>query len=120
MNPSVSRISHHSRMFLFDSIHFRLGPRWGTRYSEGNSEGTRCVPTIHSTDESLNPQPEKLKHSKFNTFEDLAAFSQRFDEGIKKVFSSSNNNADQYVKFRTMRDNDLNYGIKAGRLTLTG
>ena len=71
-------------------------------------------------DLSLNPQPEKLKYSKFNTPEDLAAFSQRFDEGVKKVFSMSNNNADQYVRFGSPRDNDPNYGIRAGRLTLTG
>ena len=65
-------------------------------------------------------QPGKLKHSKFNTTEDLAAFSQRFDEGVKKVFSMSNSNVDQYVKFGSPRDNDPNCGIKAGRLTLTG
>jgi len=56
--------------------------------------------------------------SRFNTPENLAAFSQRFDEGVKKVFS--NNQADQYVKFGSLRDNDPAYGIKAGRLTLTG
>jgi len=75
----------------------------------------------HSTiDQSLNQQPEKLKYSKFNTPEDLGAFSQRFDEGVKKVFSISNSNTDQYVKFGSPRDNDPNCGIRAGRLTLTG
>ena len=72
------------------------------------------------TNRSLNPQQDKLKHSKFNTPEDLGAFSQRFDDGVKKVFSMSNSSADQYVRFGSPRDNDLNCGIRAGRLTLTG
>ncbi|KAF9783757.1 hypothetical protein BJ322DRAFT_877685 [Thelephora terrestris] len=59
-----------------------------------------------------------LTGSRFNTSENLAAFSQRFDDGVKKVFS--NNQGAQYVKFGSPRDNDPNYGIRAGRLTLTG
>jgi hypothetical protein len=68
--------------------------------------------------QALNPEPEKLRNSKFNTPEDLAAFSQKFDEGVKRVFSDDQ--AAQYVKFGSPRDNDPQYGIKAGRLTLTG
>jgi hypothetical protein len=44
--------------------------------------------------------------------------SQKFDEGVKRVFS--NDQAAQYVKFGLSRDNDPRCGIKAGRLTLTG
>ena len=62
--------------------------------------------------------PEKLKLSKFNTPEDLAAFAQRFDEGSKRVFSDDTGT--QYVKFGSLRDNDPKYGIKAGKLTLSG
>ena len=69
----------------------------------------------HST---FNPQPEKLRGSRFDTPEDLAAFSQKFDEGVKRVFS--NEEAPQYVKFGSPRDNDPRCGIKAGRLTLDG
>jgi len=61
-----------------------------------------------------------LKYSKFNTPEDLASFSQKFDEGVKKVFSTPNSCVDQHVKFGSLRDNDPDYGIKAGKLTLTG
>jgi len=61
-----------------------------------------------------------LKDSKFNTPEDLAAFSEKFDEGVKKVFSISNGHVDQYVKFGSPRDHDTKCGIKAGRLALTG
>ena len=61
-----------------------------------------------------------LEDSKFNTPEDLASFSQRFDDGLKKVFSTSNSHVDQRVKFGSLRDNDPDYGIKAGRLALTG
>ena len=75
---------------------------------------------IWFTDRSLSPQPEQLRFSKFNTSEDLAAFSQRFDEGVKKVFSTSNRKANQYIKFGSPRDNEPNAGIKAGRLALTG
>ena len=75
---------------------------------------------IPLTDRSLNPQSEKLKYSKFNTPEDLSSFSQKFDEGVKKVFSISNSHADQYVKFGSPRDNDPDCGIKAGKLVLTG
>jgi len=76
--------------------------------------------SVPPTDWSLNPQPEKLTYSKFNDPEHLAAFSQKFDEGVKKIFSTSNSRADQHVKFGFSRDNDPDYGIKAGRITLTG
>ena len=75
-------------------------------------------PDVPVTGPSLNPQPEKLRGSKFDTPEDLAAFAQRFDEGVKRVFS--NDQQVHYVKFGSPRDNDPNCGIKAGRLTLTG
>ena len=71
-------------------------------------------------DRQLNSQPEILDDSKFNTPEDLASFSQKFDDGLKKVFSTSNSRAEQYIRFGSPRDNDPKYGIKAGRLTLTG
>ncbi|KAF9650929.1 hypothetical protein BDM02DRAFT_3213948 [Thelephora ganbajun] len=61
---------------------------------------------------------EMLSGSRFNTPDVLAAFSQRFDEGVKKVFS--NNQAAQYVRFGSPRDNDPNYGIRAGKLMLAG
>ena len=70
------------------------------------------------TDILLNSQPEKLKYSRFNTPEDLAAFSQRFDEGVKRVFS--NDEVLHYVKFSSPRDNDPKCGIRAGKLMLTG
>jgi hypothetical protein len=57
-----------------------------------------------------------LYGSKFNTSENMETFSQKFDEGVKKVFS--NNQGTQYVKFGSTRDFDPRYGIKAGRLAL--
>ena len=59
-----------------------------------------------------------LQGSKFNNPDHLDAFSQRFDEGVKRVFSD--NLKSQYVKFGTSKDNDPSFGIKAGRLMLTG
>ena len=61
-----------------------------------------------------------LFRSKFNSPEDIASFSQKFDEGVKKVFSTSNRHGNQYIKFGSPRDNDAKVGIKAGRLALTG
>ena len=59
-----------------------------------------------------------LKGSRFSNPDYLEAFSQRFDEGVKRVFSD--NLKSQYVKFGTSKDNDPGCGIKAGRLMLTG
>jgi hypothetical protein len=66
----------------------------------------------------VQPQPEKLRGSTFNTPEDIEAFSQKFDEGLKKVFFDDNGT--QYIKFGSPRDNDPKHGIKMGKLTLTG
>lgn len=66
----------------------------------------------------VQPQSEKLGKSTFNTPEDLAAFSQKFDEGLKRVFFDDKGT--QYIKFGSPRDNDLQHGIKGGKLTLTG
>jgi hypothetical protein len=59
-----------------------------------------------------------LKGSKFNTPEDIAAFAQKFDEGLKRVFSDDK--GIQKVKFGSPRDNDPRVGIKSGSLMLTG
>ena len=75
-------------------------------------------PNIPLADRLSNPQPGRLRGSGLDTPGNLEAFSQRFDDGIKKVFS--NNQVDQYVKFGSPRDNNPSCGIKAGRLTLTG
>lgn len=102
----------------FDKIHLRLASRWRIRHREGKGGGQRCIPRVLFVDWLLSPHLEKLRGSKFNTPEDLDAFSQRFDEGLKRVFSSDR--AIQYVKFGSPRDNDHECGIKAGRLALTG
>ena len=64
------------------------------------------------------PQLGKLRTSKFNTPEDISAFAQKFDAGVKRVFSDDN--VAQHIKFGSPRDNDLQYGIKTGKLMLTG
>jgi len=66
----------------------------------------------------LSPQTEELGKTKFNTPRDLTTFSQKFDEGVKRVFS--NDQGTHHVRFGSPRDNDPEHGIKAGRLTLTG
>jgi len=56
--------------------------------------------------------------SKFNTPEDISAFAQKFDEGVKRVFSDDE--VAQWVRFGSPRDNDQQHGIKGGRLMLPG
>ena len=70
------------------------------------------------TDKFLNSDEESWSGSRFKTSENIEAFSQRFDEGLKRVFSD--NKGTQYVKFGSVKENDPSYGIKAGRLALTG
>ena len=91
MNPSVGR----PIIIVGSSDRWRSsrpGARRRACHGEGNCDGQRWVP----------------------------AFSQKFDEGVKKIFSTLNSRADQHVKFGSPRDNDLDYGIKVGRITLTG
>lgn len=71
-----------------------------------------------SVQSRAQPQSGKLRTSRFNTPEDIASFAQKFDEGLKRVFSD--NNGTQYIKFGSPRDNDPQHGIRAGKLTLTG
>lgn len=54
----------------------------------------------------------------FNTLEDITAFSQKFDDGLKKSFFDDKKT--QYIKFGCPRDNDPQHGVKAGKLSLTG
>ena len=75
-------------------------------------------PGIPFRDRVFNPEPGKLKGSRFDTPEDLAAISQKFDEGVKRVFWDDK--ATQYVQFGGPRDTDSKCGVKAGRLILTG
>ena len=67
---------------------------------------------------SAETEPEKLKKSRFNTPEDIAMFTNRFDEGLKRVFSDDS--GAKYVKFRLPRDNDPAHGVKGGKLMLKG
>lgn len=48
----------------------------------------------------------------------MAAITQKFDEGLKRVFSDES--ATHYIKFGSPRDNDPKYGVKVGKLTLMG
>ena len=59
-----------------------------------------------------------LEGSRFDAPEVLTVISQKFDEGVKRLFS--NEQVPQCVKFGYPKDNDPRCGIKAGRLTLTG
>ena len=90
----------------------------GSSLQQGQEPWSKVRPNIPPADQILSPELEKLRGSNFDTPEDLVAFSRRFDEGVKRVFSNSR--TAQYVKFGSPRDNDPKCGIKGGRLTLTG
>jgi len=62
--------------------------------------------------------PERFKNSKFDNDQDLAAFTESFDAGLKRTFS--NNSKPQFVKFGSLRDTDGHCGVKYGRLSLQG
>ena len=84
----------------------------------GQEQWSKVRSNILLTAMLFDPQPGKLRGSKFDTPEDLDVFSQRFDEGVKRVFSKDQ--ATQYVKVGSLRENDPDCGIKARRLMLTG
>jgi hypothetical protein len=62
--------------------------------------------------------PGKLKGSMFDTPEYIAAIAQKFEEGLKRVFSDDKGT--HYVEFGSPTDNDPRFGIQKGKLTLTG
>jgi len=59
-----------------------------------------------------------LKNSKFDSDQDLAAFTESFDAGLKTIFS--NNDKAQFVKFGSPRDEDTRYDVKGGKLSIQG
>jgi len=60
----------------------------------------------------------RFKNSKFNNKDDLAAFTESFDAGLKETFSDSSK--DQFVRFGSPRDNDARCGVRGGKFSLLG
>ena len=118
MNPSVSRILRRDKPPIMPTLGMVQGGELVTVRATARVKGAHNI--MPQAFRSLTQQLEKLRNSRFDTTEDLESFSQKFDEGVKKVFSISNSTSDQYVKFGSPRDNDLSCGIRAGRLALTG
>ena len=119
MNPSVSRIRHDCRLSRW--ITTILGLVQGAELVTARATAMVRGALRHRTQKSIvQSQPEKLRGSKFDNDEDLEAFSQKFDEGVKQSFSVSNSRTNQFVKFGSPRDNDPSRGINRGKLTLTG
>jgi len=59
-----------------------------------------------------------LKNSKFDNEQDLKAFTESFDTGLKSIFSDSSKL--QFVKFGSARDTDASRGVKGGKFSLQG
>ena len=62
--------------------------------------------------------PGRFKNSKFDQEEDLEAFTESFDTGLKAIFSDSSKA--QFVKFGSPRDTNARCGVKGGKFTLQG
>jgi len=103
---------------LLTGNHFQAYFKAESLSPQGQGPWYRVSPTVSLTDGVFNPQLEKWKNSKYDDPDDLSTFSQKFDEGVKRVFS--NDKISHHVKFGSARDNDPQCGIKAGRFTLTG
>ena len=103
---------------LSDGFHFQVCFKVESLLQRGREQRYKVGRTVVLIVRLLTPQLEQLRGSRFDTPEDLTAFAQKFDEGVKRAFS--NDQVPQYVKFGALRDHDPELGIKAGRLTLTG
>jgi len=64
------------------------------------------------------PPPARFKNSRFDNVQDLAAFTESFDTGLKTTFSDKSK--PWFVKFGSLRDNDAACGVKGGKLSLQG
>ena len=62
--------------------------------------------------------PARFKNSEFDNEQDLVAFTESFDTGLKAIFSDSSK--PQFVKFGSPRDTDTSCGVKSGKLILQG
>ena len=60
----------------------------------------------------------RLRNSRFDNEQDLAALTESFDTGLKTTFSDSSK--PQFVKFGSPRDNDARCGVKLGKFNLAG
>ena len=81
-------------------------------YAEGKVDVISCLtPALFSL-------IVRFKNSAFDNGQDLAAFTESFDTGLKTVFSG--NSKPQFVKFGSLRDNDARCGVKSGKLSLPG
>lgn len=61
---------------------------------------------------------EKLAESKYGNEDDIEEMFKHFDRWAKPVFQSPEEAS--YIRFGSMRDKDLAYGIRNGQLTLSG
>ncbi|KAF9817075.1 hypothetical protein IEO21_03657 [Rhodonia placenta] len=67
---------------------------------------------------ALKTVVEKLADSKYGNEDDIEEMFKHFDGWAKPVFQSPEEPS--YIRFGSMRDKDLAYGIRNGQLTLSG
>lgn len=76
---------------------------------------TRLLVYGHSSQMS-NICAEKLKNSRYR--DDITTMLERFDKATKTTFKDSNEKA--YIHFGSLRDRDIEVGIRSGQLILEG
>jgi hypothetical protein len=73
---------------------------------------------ISALSQFFNLFPVKLRGSKFGDPEEIAQMTACFDKTTKHRFRNSDGPC--YIKFGTLRDKDLDFGIRSGQLKLPG
>ena len=77
-----------------------------------NIDSTTSIPHIHSY------LIAKLLGSKYDSDEHIEQIATRFDESTKRTFRDVNEIS--LIQFGSVADRDDKYGIRAGKLKLTG
>ena len=62
--------------------------------------------------------PAKLRNSKYGNDEDLRTMLENFEKSTKPTFKDARDRS--FVRFGSMRDKDLEFGIRAGQITIEG
>ena len=73
---------------------------------------------LHSTFGRRLKPLAKLRNSKYGNEEDIAAMLEHFETSTKPTFKDPQDRS--YIRFGTMRDKDLDFGIRGGQLALEG
>lgn len=66
----------------------------------------------------INSLTDKLAESQYGNDEDILSMMESFETSTKPTFRDERERS--YIKFGSMRDNDRDFGIRRGQLSLEG